>query len=204
MTVSQGKLKSIVLIGGSAGGIAVLHQICANLPGSLPYPLVIVQHLPKNPTVQLADLVRNWTPLPVFEVEAGCPIENGTIYLAPPDYHLLIENDEVFALNVDDPVHWSRPSIDVLFESAAYVYRHRVIAIVLTGANEDGATGSRKVSELGGTVIVQNPTTAEAKTMPRAALNLVPNALCMKTAEIAKFLTRLASQQCEIHLGRSE
>jgi two-component system chemotaxis response regulator CheB len=129
--------------------------------------------------------------LPVREAQDKDAIEGGTVYLAPPGYHLLVEPDRTIALSVDKPVHFSRPSIDVLFESAAYAWRERLIAIVLTGANEDGAEGLARVREFGGRAWVQQPETAAAPTMPASAISRAGADRILPLADLAALLAAL-------------
>jgi two-component system chemotaxis response regulator CheB len=153
----------------STGGPSALIEVLSRLPGTFPIPIVIVQHMPQTFTRFLAERLNQHTPLTVVEAEDKMPIESGTVYLAPADYHLLVEYGE-FDLSVDAAVAFSRPSIDVMFESAADAYREHLIGVVLTGANADGARGAQRIKQRGGLVIVQDPATAEAPSMPRAAI----------------------------------
>jgi two-component system chemotaxis response regulator CheB len=160
----------LVVIGASWGGLTALERVLGGLPADFATPIVIAQHRSADSGSDgLAKLLSSHSPLPVVDADDKQAIERGCVYLAPPDYHLYVEEDG-FALSCDDAVLYSRPSIDVLFESAADVYRARLIAIVLTGANEDGAHGIAAVKRLGGYTIVQNPVEAERPEMPRAAL----------------------------------
>lgn len=162
-----------VVIGASWGGLDALERVLSGLPRDFRTPIAIAQHRsPDGGSGGLARLLASHCELPLVDADDKDPIEPGHVYLAPPDYHLLVEPDG-FALSVDDAVLYSRPSLDVLFESAADVYRDRLIAVVLTGANEDGAHGVATVRRLGGHVIVQNPVEAERAEMPRAAMNAV-------------------------------
>jgi len=158
----------IVVIGTSLGGLSALKILLRDIPGSFPVAIAIVQHRHKESEETLAFLQPQIL-LPLQEVEDKDEIAPGRIYLAPANYHLLIDPDG-FALSTDAPVSYARPSIDVLFESAADVYANRVVAVVLTGANQDGAHGAALVKARGGLVIVQEPDTAESSTMPRATI----------------------------------
>jgi two-component system chemotaxis response regulator CheB len=163
----------LVVIGASWGGLGALERVLSGLPRGFRTPIAVAQHRsPDGSSEGLARLLTAHSAVPVIDVEDKQPVEPGTVYLAPPDYHLYVEPDG-FALSVDDAVLYSRPSIDVLFESAADLYRERLIAVVLTGANEDGAQGIAAVKRLGGYTIVQNPVEAERAEMPRAALRAV-------------------------------
>jgi len=163
----------LVVMGASWGGLGALERVLGGLPRGFRTPIAVAQHRsPDGSSEGLARLLGAHASMPVVDAEDKQPIEAGTVYLAPPDYHLYVEPDG-FALSVDDAVLYSRPSIDVLFESAADAYRDRLIAVVLTGANEDGARGIAAVKRLGGYAIVQNPVEAEKPEMPRAALRAI-------------------------------
>jgi two-component system chemotaxis response regulator CheB len=138
----------------------------------------------------LNELLQKKSVLKVVEVEHSQPIEPSRIYLAPADYHLLVEEGH-FSLSVDEKVHYSRPSIDVLFETAADVYKDRCIGILLTGANADGAQGLKRIKEMGGHTIVQDPQTAERHEMPQAALDIGAQTRVMNLTQIANYLARL-------------
>jgi two-component system, chemotaxis family, protein-glutamate methylesterase/glutaminase len=183
---------SAVVIGASAGGTYALQQILPRLPANFPLPIIIAQHL--HPLQDgLAIIHYNGTSALTIkdadEKEALCP---GFVYFAPPNYHLLIEADHTFSLSIDPKVNYSRPSIDVLFESAATVYGSRLVAILLTGANNDGAQGLRLIKEKGGLIIVQNPQSAEFPFMPAAALKVIQPDFMLDLAEIGYWLEKLA------------
>ena len=180
----------IVLVGTSWGGLSALRTLVAGLPDDLGMAVTIVQHRHKDSDHLLRTLLQERSTLTVCEVEDKMPIEHGTVYVAPPDYHTLVEPGH-FSLSTEAPVRYSRPSIDVAFGSAADSYRHRVVGIVLTGANADGAEGLRMISDRGGLALVQDPDTAESPTMPRAAAKAVPRARVMPLPEIVRFLGEL-------------
>ncbi|HYX36376.1 MAG TPA: chemotaxis protein CheB [Oligoflexus sp.] len=163
-----------VVMGSSAGGMNALRKILRLLPADFALPILIVQHFPSDTPMLLPALLRSDCLLPVKEATDKSPIEAGHVYLAPPGYHLLVEEDHTLALSEDELVNWSRPSIDVLFESASLAFRTELIGIVLTGANHDGAHGLRMIKERGGLALVQDPDTAEARTMPQAAIDATP------------------------------
>ena len=167
----HGRIDAVV-IGASAGGVEALLRMLPTLGRSLPTPIVVVLHLPRERPSLLASVLGARCALPVVEAEDKMPLADGTIYFAPPDYHLLLERGASFALSTDELVHFSRPSIDVLFDSAADVFGARLAAVLLTGANEDGAAGLATVRRRGGTTIVQDPETALVSTMPLAAIAL--------------------------------
>jgi two-component system chemotaxis response regulator CheB len=158
----------VVVVGTSAGGLRALEQIIRSIPKSFPVPIVCVQHRSRESTDAFAAVLSTSAKLPVREIDDGMPIAPG-IFVAPPDYHVLLEPG-TFALSTEDAVSFSRPSIDVLFESAADAYGSNVVAVLLTGANSDGTRGVVRVKEAGGFVIVQDPRTAESPDMPRAAI----------------------------------
>ena len=181
----------LVVIGVSAGGLHAVGTILRRLPADFPVPIVVVQHRAKESTA-LASVLQEFSGLRVCEIEDKMPIEAGRVYIAPPDYHVLVEDGHL-ALSVDAPVTYSRPSIDVLFDSAADQLGEGVIGVVLTGANHDGAAGLRSIVRRGGRAIVQSPESAEMSVMPRAALNAVPQAIVVPLSEVAARLTKLVS-----------
>jgi two-component system, chemotaxis family, protein-glutamate methylesterase/glutaminase len=164
-----------VVIGGSAGSVAVLGELLPGLPADFPPVLIVVHVLPSSPSL-LASLFAPACALRVVEAEPGAPIERGCVYFAPADYHLLVEPGHRCALSIEPPVLFSRPAIDVLFDSAADVYKRALVGVVLTGASADGAEGLAAIVRQGGRAIVQDPATAESKVMPSAALAAVPGA----------------------------
>jgi two-component system chemotaxis response regulator CheB len=180
----------LAVVGTSWGGLAALRMLVSGLPRSFSMAVVIVQHRHKDSDHLLGVLLQERSPLAVCEVEDKLPLEHGRIYVAPPDYHTLVEPGH-FSLSTEAPVRYSRPSIDVTFSSAADSYGHRTVGIVLTGANADGAAGLRQISDRGGMAIVQDPTTAESKLMPEAAVRAVPRARVMPLAAIVDFLAGL-------------
>lgn len=163
------KSARLVVIGASLGGAVAIQAVLESLPEDFAVPIVITQHRHRSSGEMLSQFFCRVTNLRVVDADDNMPIESRHVYLAPPDYHLLIDRG-VLRLSVEEPVHYSRPSIDILFETAADTYRGRVIGVVLTGANADGAEGSRAIRKQGGVVIVQDPETAEAPAMPKAAL----------------------------------
>jgi two-component system chemotaxis response regulator CheB len=180
----------IVLVGTSWGGLAALRTLIRTLPPDFGLPVAVVQHRHRESDNLLARLLQDGTPLCVCEVEDKAPIVGGNVYIAPADYHLLVERGH-FALSVDEPVRYSRPSIDVTFASAADAYGDGVVGVVLTGANADGARGLRRIADRGGLPIVQSPSTAESPTMPSAALRAVPDARALTIQEIGQALASL-------------
>jgi two-component system chemotaxis response regulator CheB len=163
-----------MVIGASAGGVQALSVLLPALSPSLRAAVFIVLHLPRDRPSVLPELFQAKCLLPVMEAEDKLPVVPGNVYVAPANYHMLIDRGPQLALSADDPVHHSRPSIDVLFESAADVYKNRLLGIILTGANEDGAAGLACVKDAGGLTIVQEPQTAQAPQMVKSALALRP------------------------------
>jgi two-component system chemotaxis response regulator CheB len=162
-----------IVIGTSAGGVEALSVLLPALPREYRGAVLVVLHLPRERPSLLVEIFAPKCALPVREAEDKEPVAPGTIYFAPSDYHLLVDRGPELALSMDAPVNFSRPSIDVLFESAAEVYGPRLLGIILTGANEDGAAGLEAVFRAGGTTCVQDPSTAHAPFMVAAALRRV-------------------------------
>ena len=180
----------VVVVGTSWGGLSALRTLVGGLPDTFQMAMTLVQHRHKDSDHLLRTLLQERTTLPVCEVEDKMPIEHGRIYVAPPDYHTLIEPGH-FSLSTEAPVRYSRPSIDVTFLSAADSYAHRTVGVVLTGANADGSDGLRRISDRGGMAIVQDPTTAESASMPSAAMQAVPRARVMSLPDLVKFISAL-------------
>ena len=180
-----------IVIGASAGAVDALSRVLPALPAQYKLPVMVVVHVPNDKRSALVDLFQAKCRVKVQEAEDKEPIAGGTVYFAPPDYHLLVERDKTLALSSDEPVLYSRPSIDVLFESAADAYGPALIGIILTGANQDGAAGIKAVSAAGGKAIIQSPETAFAPTMPAAALEASPDARLMSLEEIAAYLQKV-------------
>lgn len=181
---------SIVVIGTSWGGLAALTKLLGALPGDFPIPIAVVQHRSKESERLLPQLLQDVTDLKICEMEDKDPLLPGTVHLAPADYHALIDTGLV-TLTVEDPVRFSRPSIDLLFISAADTYRAGTIGIVLTGANEDGSRGLQHIVKRGGHAIAQDPKEAEIPIMPSAAIKVVPSAEVLSLKGIAARLIEL-------------
>ncbi len=159
-----------VVMGASDGAVEALSLLLPALPLRLALPVVVVVHIPQDRPSHLPELFRQRCGHPVREAEDKAPLERGVVYFAPPGYHLLIERTRAFALSTEPPVHYSRPSIDVLFESAAEAYGPGLLGILLTGANSDGAAGLKAIRQAGGETWVQDPASAKSPAMPAAAL----------------------------------
>jgi two-component system chemotaxis response regulator CheB len=190
----------LVVIGCSLGGMNALGTIFSSLTNDFCVPIAIAQHRHKNSNEGLPDHFRRSTKLCVVDVEDKQPIKQGCIYLAPADYHLLVESG-AFHLSIDAAVAHSRPSIDVLFESAADAYRDRLVGVVLTGANADGARGAQRVKRRGGIVIVQDPATAEAPAMPQATIDAVRVDRILPLDRIGPFLVELCRSSVAVNSG---
>jgi two-component system chemotaxis response regulator CheB len=182
-----------IVVGTSSGGIEALAILLPALPAALRVPIFIVLHLPRERPSLLVDIFAPQCALPVREAEDKEPVAPGTVYFAAPDYHLLVDKGPTLSLSADDLVHYSRPSIDVLFESAADVYENRLMGIILTGANADGSDGLAAVHQAGGVTIVQEPETAQASLMIESALRRCPAALPLTLEQIARLLQTLGS-----------
>lgn len=177
-----------VAIGASAGAVQALLQILPALPADFSAPILIVVHVPPDRSNALVALFAGKCRLAVKEAEDKEPAVVGTVYLAPSDYHLLVEADGTLSLSVDEPVNHSRPAIDVLFESAADAFGSALVGIVMTGANHDGAAGLKAVCEAGGMAIVEDPASAATPTMPAEALRACPTARVLDLVDIVAFL----------------
>jgi len=160
----------LIAIGTSLGGLNALLSVIRQLPGELPVPIVVVQHRGAVQDTGFVDLLQRSTALTVVEAEDKTPLKPGVLFVAPADYHLLVEDRESLALSTEAPVRAARPSIDVLFESAADAYGDALVGVLLTGASADGAAGLARIKQRGGCAIVQDPATAECATMPAAGI----------------------------------
>jgi two-component system chemotaxis response regulator CheB len=194
-STEQRKDFDFIAIGASAGAVTALKTVLERLPGVSQVPIAIVVHLPADNPSLLPELFRKCVDLPVREPEDKEPIEKNCLYIAPPNYHLLVEKERVFCLNLDDPVKYSIPSIDVFFQSVASSFGPRCVGVVLTGANNDGADGLRLISEAGGVCVVQDPSSAHVPTMPQAAIQAVPTANILTLQEIGDFLSAVMNRK---------
>jgi len=183
---------SIVVVGTSLGGLSALKLLLGNLSKAFPAPIAVVQHRHKESASDLSRFLQQHVSLPLREVEDKDEILPGHVYLAPADYHLLIEPGYL-SLSTDPPVLYARPSIDVLFESAADVYGAQTIGVILTGANQDGANGLATIKARGGWTIVQAPETAESDVMPKAAISATSVDAILPLSEIAPYLENLCA-----------
>jgi two-component system chemotaxis response regulator CheB len=189
----------LIAIGSSWGGLKALGRVLDTLPGDVEMPIVVAQH--RSPDAihgGLRDLLARHTTRVVRDAEDKDPLEPCHVYLAPPDYHLLVERGRL-ALSLDEAVQFARPSIDVLFESVADAYREQAIGIILTGANEDGAAGLARIKARGGVAIVQEPATSERRAMPDAALKAAAADAVLTLEEIGPFLYGLCCSGAGVH-----
>jgi two-component system, chemotaxis family, protein-glutamate methylesterase/glutaminase len=180
-----------IAIGSSAGGLGALTRLLSRLPAELPASVLVVQHLDPRHKSLLADILGRRTPLGVKQAEDGEPIETGTVYIAPPDKHLLANQDRSLSLTHSELVHFVRPSADLLFESVAATFRERAIAVILTGSGSDGAMGVRAIKKMGGTVIAQDEETSEFFSMPSAAIQTGQVDFILPVDEIPQALVAL-------------
>ncbi|HWD41670.1 MAG TPA: chemotaxis protein CheB [Fimbriimonas sp.] len=181
----------LVVIGASAGGVEALLALLPALPKEFPAPVAIVVHVPPDRHSLLTEIFDWKCEVGVKEAEDKEMMQAGCVYFAPPDYHLLVERNGHLSLSLDEPVMYSRPSIDVLFESAADAFGPAVLGIILTGANSDGAKGLQAICAAGGMAWVQDPKTAHSSAMPTAAISACPEA---RTLDLAGILENLARQ----------
>lgn len=180
-----------IVIGTSAGGLYALSDLLKQLPVDYPVPLIVVQHRSKDQRDLLEEVLQSKCKISIKQADEKEKIKGGYVYIAPPDYHLLIESDMTFSLSSDDMVLYSRPSINVLFESAAGVYKDKLIGIILTGANSDGASGISMIKKFGGLTIAQAPEEAQFPFMPDASIETKNIQQIWTIAEIQNFLQTL-------------
>ena len=183
----------MIVIGASLGGLKALHKLLAGLPRSFPAPVAVVVHRQREPDALLSLSLQRHCAMPVIEAGDKETIRPGCVYLGPPDYHLLVDAD-CFSLSADEPVKFARPSIDVLFESAADILGVAVTGVILTGSGQDGADGAASVHRRGGLVIVQDPASAECSVTPAAALAAVPSARVLPLEQIAESLAQCCNR----------
>lgn len=188
--VSQALSPRLVVIGASAGALEVLRVILPAIPADFKGTVVVVVHVPEGRPSLLVDILAPLCALPVSDIDDKQPLTPGTIFVAPPGYHTLIEDARCLALSNDDPENFSRPSIDVLFDSAAEAFEDEVVAVLLTGASSDGAEGCARIRAAGGFTIVQEPSTCIASVMPRAAIERGAADLVLSPEAIASYFAR--------------
>lgn len=184
----------IVAISASAGGLMALKQILSGLSADFPAAISIVQHLDPRHRSLMADILSRWTPLRVKQAEEGDPIQPGTVYIAPPNHHLLVNPDHTLTLSQSELVHFLRPSGDLLLDSVAATYKDRAIAVVMTGTGTDGSMGVQAIKKMGGTVIAQDEATAEFFGMPGAAISTGAVDFVLPLPDVAPALISLVTQ----------
>ncbi|MCD4773663.1 MAG: chemotaxis protein CheB [Bacteroidales bacterium] len=187
-----------IVIGTSAGGLNALKIVFSSLHENFSIPILVVQHISSHSDNYITKFFNNLCMLNVKEADEKEKIEPGNIYFAPPNFHMMVEEDKSISLSVDKKVNFSRPSIDVLFETAVYAYCPALIGIILTGANNDGAKGLKLINDNGGLTIAQNPKTAETRTMPQEAINISKTNNILDLEEIGKFLNKIDKDQKKI------
>ena len=187
-----GKLIEAVVLGGSAGALEAMNVLVAALPADCAVSVALVIHLPPTRPCRLAEVLGARCALQVREIEDKEPVVPGVVFVAPPGYHALVERGRTFALSMDDLVHFSRPAIDVLFESAAEAYGDRLAGVILSGANADGARGLAAIARGGGVCVVQAADTALARDMPQAAIAATPGARVLSVEDMATWLGAVA------------
>jgi two-component system chemotaxis response regulator CheB len=190
-----------VVIGASSGGVKALSSIISCLGDTFPFPVMVVLHIHPHADAGLVRLLDTRYPIHVKEADEKEPAHAGVVYFAPPNYHLLVEEERTLSLSVEERVNHSRPSIDLLFETAAEAYGTGLIGIVLTGANHDGAQGLKRIVECGGMAVVQNPATAEAMAMPEAALKVTPVDHVLPLEEIGPWLVSISGEAASSRVG---
>jgi two-component system chemotaxis response regulator CheB len=184
-----------IVMGVSSGGMNAMKVMFSLLPKNFSTPIIIVQHLGARSDSQLIQLLNNQSNVSIKEADEKEKIENRKVYIAPPNYHLMIESDKTFSLTIDERVNYARPSIDVLFESAADAYKDKLIGVILTGSSSDGSLGLKKIKEYGGLTIAQDPKTAESGYMPASAIAMVPMDHILSLEEIIKLLIKIDKQK---------
>lgn len=184
-----------IVIGVSSGGLNALKIIFAALPVHFSIPIIIVQHLGAHSDSNWIKILNEKSHLEIKEADEKEKIEKGKIYFAPPNYHLLIEKDKTFSLTIDQRVSFARPSIDVLFETAAEAYTNKLIGVVLTGSNYDGTEGIKRIKECGGLAIIQDPKTAESAYMPTSAIAAIVPDYVLPLEDIAEVLLKMDQQK---------
>jgi two-component system chemotaxis response regulator CheB len=190
-----------IVIGGSAGALPVVRAILAELRFPLAVPVLVVLHVRDDKKSLLAEVLGRGLSAQVLEPEDKQVLARGAIYVAPPGYHMLVEDAHALALSLDRPEHFSRPSIDVLFESAATVFGPSLLGVLLSGASADGAAGIRAIGQAGGATIVQAPSSASHATMPEAALSLWRPTWVLAQPELEQTIARLAHEALLPHGG---
>ncbi|MCX2573823.1 chemotaxis protein CheB [Pedobacter sandarakinus] len=185
-----GKCGALV-IGGSAGSLDVLLEMFPNLDKNINFPIIVVTHRKAGNDSLLSDLLQGRTPLKVMEAEEKVALKPGCVYIAPADYHLLVEQNHTISLDYSEKINYSRPSIDVTFQSAAEVFKEQLVCILLSGSNADGVEGLKMVNKYGGLVVIQNPDTAIMPYMPQQAIEHVKVHISVDSFKMAGFVNKL-------------
>ena len=193
--IARGNKYKLVVIGVSTGGLKAIKAVLSVLPSGFALSIIIVMHRHKETDGYLERSLNDECNMHVKQADEKEEIRAGIVYVAPPNYHLLIEDDGTFSMSIEGPVNYARPSVDVAFESAAEVYREGLIGIILTGANQDGSRGLKKIKEAGGLAIVQTLETSEATEMPRSAMAAVKPDYVLPLVEIGPLLRKLESER---------
>ncbi|MDP1726057.1 MAG: chemotaxis protein CheB [Bacteroidota bacterium] len=180
-----------IVMGVSSGGLNAMKILFSLLPVNFGVPIILVQHISARSDNQWINLLNGKTNLHIKEADEKEKIETGNIYVAPANYHLMIEKNKTFSLTIDERVNFARPSIDVMFESAAETYRDKLIGVVLTGSNNDGTKGIKRIQEYGGLTIVQDPQTAESPYMPASAIAAIKPDYILPLEDIIKLLLKI-------------
>lgn len=182
---------SAIVIGASAGGLYAITGLLEQLPVDYPFPVIVIQHRANDQTELFEEVLRYKSKIAIKQADEKEKVRSGMVYVAPPGYHLLVENDQTFSLSSDVPVKYSMPSIDVTFESAAQVFKKSLIGIILTGANDDGAAGIKAIKKYNGITIAQDPVEAQFPYMPKAAIDTGKVDFIWSVKKIQQFLTEL-------------
>lgn len=183
--------RKAVVIGASSGGLNAMKVLLPALPAGFSLPVILVQHVGVHSEAYWINLLNTMSKLDIKEAEEKDMIEKGNVYIAPPNYHLLVERDHTLSFSTEKKINFSRPSIDVLFESAAEAYKDELVGIILTGSNNDGAWGLKKIKDYGGLTVAQDPQTAEFSYMPAAAISLTSPDHVLTLDEIVQLLLKL-------------
>lgn len=184
-----------IVIGVSSGGMNAMKIMFSLLPKNFKTPIIIVQHIGARSDGHFIHLLNKQSNVSIKEADEKEKIENGNVYIAPPNYHLMIERDATFSLTIEERVNYARPAIDVLFETAALAYKDKLIGVILTGSSSDGSLGLKKIKEYGGLTIAQDPKTAESGYMPAAAIAAVQMDFILSLEEIIKLLIKIDNQK---------
>ncbi len=189
-TVNQKECEALV-IGGSAGSLDVLLEVFPKLSPKINFPIIIVTHRKASHESLLTYLLQSKTTLKVNDAEEKQSLNKGNVYIAPADYHLLVEKNRTLSLDYSEKVNYSRPSIDVTFQSAAEIFKQNLVCILLSGSNADGVEGLKIVNNYGGRVVIQDPKSAVMPYMPQQAISFVKPHLVLHSVEIADFINKL-------------